>query len=137
MIRAAAIALLIVAIGCNTSTSALTAEQQARFQAEGIKRKADDVTFRFTRDPGGRGERWEERRASIIVTGSSLLIHKNEKVGLEINPRTRREVSVQRSGDRVRIRSGRGRSEEIWSFVPPDDAPGWTADIRQTIKSQN
>ena len=127
--------LLLGATACNMSTSKLTAEQQQRFASEGIVRQADDIDFRFTRDPGGRSERWENRRASIIVTKSSLLIHKNEKVGLEVTPRTQRAVGVQRSADRVRIRSGSGRSEEVWSFVPPSDAEGWTTDIRSLIKS--
>ena len=69
-----------------------------------------------------------------MVTRSSLLIHKNEKVGVEITPRTRREISVQRSGNRIRIRAGTGKSEEIWSFEPPDDANGWAIDIRNVIK---
>ena len=90
--------------------------------------------FRFTRDPGGRNERWEDRRASIVVTDSSLLIHKNEKVGLTITPRTRRDVAVQRSGGRIRVRSGRGRSEEIWSFEPESDVEGWTRDIRAVMQ---
>jgi hypothetical protein len=126
----------LAAVRCDTSTSRLTAEQNQRFEAEGITRRADDLTFRFTRDPGGRSERWENRRASIIVTRSSVLIHKNEKVGLDVSPRTRREVAVERSGSRLRIRSGRGRSEEIWSFEPPDDAAGWATAIRNVIKTQ-
>lgn len=134
--KSALLALLLLgATACNTSTSSLTAEQQQRFTAEGIVRHADDIDFRFTRDPGGRSERWENRRASIVVTKSSLLIHKNEKVGVEITPRTQRAVGVQRSGDRIRIRSGSGRSEEVWSFVPPSDAEGWTVDIRALVKS--
>lgn len=134
--KSALLALLLLgATACNTSTSSLTAEQQQRFTAEGIVRQADDIDFRFTRDPGGRSERWENRRASIVVTKSSLLIHKNEKVGVEITPRTQRAVGVQRSGDRIRIRSGSGRSEEVWSFVPPSDADGWIVDIRALIKS--
>ena len=120
--------------GCDTGTSRISAEQERQFQAEGIRRKEDDVIFRFTRDAGGRSERWEDRKASIIVTGSSVLIHKNEKIGLEITPRTKRDVSVQRSGGRIRIRTGRGRSEEIWSFQPQTDAEGWVADIRATMK---
>lgn len=131
-------ALMMVAMlapaACDRSTSRLSAEQERRFQSEGVRRRADDIMFRFTRDPGGRSERWEDRRASIIVTDSSVLIHKNEKVGLEITPRTRREVSVQRSGGRIRLRSGRGRSEEMWSFQPESDAEGWATDIRATIK---
>ena len=127
-------ATLTVFGACDRSTSRLTAEQQALYQAEGIRRRADDIVFRFTRDPGGRGERREDRRASIIVTGASLLIHKNEKVGLEVTPRTRRQVAVERSGGRIRLRSGRGRSEEIWSFEPESDADGWVKDIRETLK---
>jgi hypothetical protein len=34
----------------------------------------------------------------------------------------------------VRIRSGTGRREEIWSFMPPSDPDGWTADIRAVIR---
>ena len=125
----------LVTLGaCDRSTSRLSSEQQARFQAEGVRRKADDIEFRFTRDPGGRSERWEDRRASIIVTGSSVLIHKNEKVGLEVTPRTRRAVSVQRAAGRIRLRSGSGRSEEVWSFAPESDAEGWVRDIRATLK---
>jgi len=122
-------------VACDTSTSKLTQEEEQRFAAEGILRRADDQNFRYTRDPGGRTERWENRKASIIVTKSSLLIHKNAKVGLEITPRSQRELSVSRSGTRVRIYSGRGRSEEVWSFDPPDDADGWTKDIRALIQS--
>ena len=48
-----------------------------------------------------------------------------------VTPRTRREVAIEREGGRVRLRAGRGRSEELWSFVPPDgDAAGWTKDLR-------
>ncbi|HMA19680.1 MAG TPA: hypothetical protein VKO87_02690, partial [Gemmatimonadaceae bacterium] len=47
-----------------------------------------------------------------------------------VTPRTQKAVEVERTGDRIRIRSGSGRSEEIWSFEPESDAPGWTADIR-------
>jgi len=130
-----AFALLLLLGGCETSTSKLSAAQESRFQSEGIKRRADDVVFRYTKDPGGRDERREDRRASIIVTGGTVLIHKNEKVGLEITPRTRRELSVERSGSRVRIRSGRGRSEEIWSFEPQDDVAGWATDIRNVMNA--
>jgi hypothetical protein len=130
-----AIALLLVLGGCDTSTSKLSAAQAARFQSEGIKRQADNVVFRYTRDPGGRDERREDRRASIIVTGATVLIHKNEKLGIEITPRARRDLAVERSGSRIRIRSGRGRSEEIWSFEPPDDAAGWAADIRNVMNA--
>ena len=127
------ISALFLAVACDRSTAELTPEQEARFQSEAIVRRADDLEFRYTRDPGGRSERREDRLASIIVTRSTVLIHKNEKLGLEITPKTRRETAVERSGDRIRVRSGRGQSEEIWSFVPPNDAAGWVADLRAVI----
>jgi hypothetical protein len=120
----------VVLSACSRTTARLSPEQEKLFAAEGVVRKADDVVFRYTSDPGRRSERWENRRASIVVTHSSLLIHKNEKVGLWVTPRTQKAVAVERTGDRIRIRSGSGRSEEIWSFEPESDAPGWTADIR-------
>jgi hypothetical protein len=121
--------------GClDQTTSSLPPALEQRFEAEGVVRRASDVMFRFTSDPGGRSERREDRRASIIVTSSSVYIHKNDKVGLELTPRTRRVASVARSGDRVLIRNGSGASEVIWSFVPVDDAPGWTTDIRAVIR---
>jgi hypothetical protein len=135
VIRALCVTVLLSTLACDVSTSRVTPEQEQRFTSEGIVRKADDLDFRFTRDPGGRSERWENRRASIVVTKSTLLIHKNAKLGLEITPRTQREAAVERTGDRIRIRVGRGRSEEVWSFVPPSDAVGWVTDIRALIKS--
>ncbi|HVF40083.1 MAG TPA: hypothetical protein VM939_09285, partial [Gemmatimonadaceae bacterium] len=104
---------------------------------EGIVRRAADLEFRFTKDPGGRGERREDRRASIVVTNQSVLIHKNDRIGLHITPRTRRAVAVERSGSRVRIRWGSGRSEEVWSFDAPDDAAGWTQDMRKVLTPEN
>ena len=135
--RVVLVALAVAAIsGCgDRHTGALTAAQEKQFADEGVLRRADDLDFRYTSDPRGRNERWENRRASIVVTKSTILIHKNAKVGLEITPAARRDLSVDRSADRVRIHSGRGQSEEVWSFVPPSDAPGWTTDIRSVIKS--
>lgn len=135
--RAAFTAGLLLAGGCRESTGALSAEQERRFAGETVVRRAEDVVFRWTRDPGGRRERREDRLASIVVTKASLLVHKNAKVGLEITPRSRREYSVERAGDRVRIRAGRGQSEEIWSFVPADDPEGWVADIRSVIRGRS
>ncbi len=130
-----AAALFGVASGCSERTTAtLTHGLEQRFAAEGIVRRAPDQLFRFTSDPGGRDERREDRRASIIVTKSSVYIHKNDKVGLEITPRTRRDVAVSRSGERVRIRGGSGRAEQLWSFEPPGDAAGWTTDIRAVLR---
>ena len=78
---------------CSNTTSHLSPAQEQQFASEGIVRRADDVRFRYTRDPGGRGERWEDRKASIIVTKSSLLIHKNEKVGMAITCQLPRDSS--------------------------------------------
>ena len=128
---------MLAVTGCESTTSKLSAGDEQRFTAEGIVRRADDATFRFTRDYGGRNASWEERRASIVVTKQSLLIHKNEKVGLEVTPLSRRYVDVARDGSRVRIRAGSGRSGEVWSFEPPSDADGWTRDIRAVIKASH
>lgn len=98
-------------------------------------RRADDLIFRYTHDAGRRDAGWEDRRASIIVTRQSVIIHKNQKLGLELTPRTRRFVQVRREGDRIRISAGGGKSAESWSFVPPDDPSGWAADIRAVLKS--
>lgn len=127
---------LLGALACgDRHTGTLTAGQEKQLTAEGILRRADDLDFRFTSNPRGRNERWENRRASIVVTRSSILIHKNAKVGLDVNPASRRDLSVNRSANRVIIHSGRGQSEEVWSFAPPSDAPGWTTDIRSVINA--
>jgi hypothetical protein len=130
-------ALVLAATGgCrDLHTGTISGAQEELFNKEGMLHRADDLDFRYTSDPRGSTERWENRRASIIVTRSRVLIHKNAKVGLEITPSARRDLSVERSADRIRIHSGRGRSEEVWSFVPPSDAPGWTTDIRSVINS--
>jgi hypothetical protein len=126
-------ALALASAGCAEKTGALTAAQQQRLEAEGIVRRADDLLFRYTHDAGTRHAGWEDRKASIIVTKQSVVIHKNQKLGLEIDPRTRRFVQVRRDGNRVRISAGSGRSVESWSFVPPDDPAGWADDIRAVI----
>ncbi len=133
--RSAMVSALVFGVtACGArNTGKLSPELEQRFTAEGISRRADDLDFRYTTDPRGGNERWEIRRASIVVTKSSVFIHKNEKFGLEITPSTRRDVSVERAANRIRIHAGRGQSEEIWSFVPPDDAAGWTTDIRSVI----
>lgn len=131
---AAGLCLALSLAGCRESTSALPRHREEQLAAESIRRRAADLIFRFTRDPGGYQEFREDRPASIVVTDSSVLIHKNEKVGLEITPRSRRFYGVERERDRVRIRSGVGRREEIWSFIPPSDPDGWTADIRAVIR---
>jgi hypothetical protein len=129
------LSLCILACGDLQSTAELPAQLEARVTSEGVVRRAADLTFRYTEAPGRRRTRWEDRRASIVVTPTTILIHKNAKIGLEITPRTRRDVAVEREGSRVRLRAGRGRSEELWSFVPPDgDAAGWTRDLRAVTR---
>ena len=130
----ATIVINLAAAGCNTTTSKLSAAEEQRFASEGVVRRGDDLDFRYTHDVGRRDTRWENRRASIIVTRQSVFIHKNEKIGLEITPRSRRYADVQREGNRVRIRLGSGQSQEIWSFEPESDAPGWTEEIRAVIR---
>jgi hypothetical protein len=126
------LALCLILAGCGGGTTAtLPADLQSRVTSEGIVRQAPDVIFRYTEAPGRRSTRWEDRRASIVVTPVTILIHKNAKIGLEITPRTQREVAVERDGRRVRVRAGQGRSEVLWSFEPPDgDVAGWARDLR-------
>jgi hypothetical protein len=131
-----ALALLALALcTCTTDTSRLAPELAQRFTAEGVRRRADNVRFRYTHDAGTRSAGWEERVGSIVVTDRTVYIHKNQKVGLEITPEGRRSYDVARAGERVRIGAGRGTSREVWSFIPPDDAPGWTTDIRAVIRA--
>jgi len=133
--RALGIFLLVFA-ACNTDTSRLAPALAQRFETEGVLRRADNVWFRYTHDAGTRNAGWENRLGSIIVTSRTVYIHKNQKVGIEITPEGRRSYDVARSGDRVRIGAGSGKSREVWSFVPPDDAPGWTTDIRAVIRAR-
>jgi hypothetical protein len=129
------LALCLMFVGCGAgSTATLPADLEARVAREGVVRRAADVTFRYTEAPGRRSARWEDRRASIVVTPATILIHKNAKIGLEVTPRTQRAVAIERDGRRVRLRVGEGRSEVLWSFEPPDgDVAGWTRDLRAVI----
>jgi hypothetical protein len=135
-VRAArpAVGFALVLLGCSGDTSRLAPELQARFAAEGQLHRADNVWFRYTHDAGTRSAGWEDRRGSIIVTRQTVLIHKNEKIGIEITPASRRAYDVTRDGNRVRIGAGSGKSREVWSFAPPDDAEGWVRDIRAVIR---
>ena len=139
----ALLVLPLAGVQCAQDTSHLTPEQEARFQEEGIVRRADNIVFHYTHDYASRAygyrrgetrENREDRRASILVTHRSVLIHKNEKVGIAITPRSRR-YDVSRREGRVLIHAGTGRAGEVWSFEPPDgDAEGWTRDIRAVIR---
>ncbi len=134
---AAVLVCLLAGTQCAQDTSKLTPEQEARFQQEGITRRADNIVFHYTREHGYRREdRRENRVASILVTPRTVLIHKNGKIGIEITGRSRRFYDVRRRGTRVLIHAGSGRSGEVWSFEPPEDAEGWTRDIRTVIRKQ-
>jgi hypothetical protein len=133
--RAVLLIILVHALAnCNQTTGRLTADQEQRLQAEGVVRRADDLVFRYIHGAGTRTAGWEDRKASIIVTKQRVVIHKNEKLGLELSRRTRRFAQVRRDGNRVRISAGSGQSAESWSFVPREDAAGWTEDIRAVIR---
>ena len=127
--------LLAVSAGCSRETGRLSPDQEQRFAQEGLLHRADNVTFRWTQGAGREGGTWEDRVASIVVTRRSVLIHKNQKVGVEITPDSRRDYEVHRDGQRVRIRAGSGKSAETWSFTPDDDAEAWTQDIRAVIRA--
>lgn len=124
----------LVLLACSGDTSRLAPELQARFATEGQLHRADNIWFRYTHDAGTRSAGWEDRRGSIIVTRQAVLIHKNEKIGIEITAASRRAYDVSRDGTRVRIGAGSGKSREVWSFAPPDDAEGWVRDIRAVIR---
>ncbi|HEY7682244.1 MAG TPA: hypothetical protein VH879_06340 [Gemmatimonadales bacterium] len=119
---------------CHRTTATLPPELSSRFQAESVVRRADDLVFRYTYySRSTRGTRWEDRDASIIVTRRSVFIHKNEKVGLDLTPASRKANDVRREGDRVIISSGSGQSRVSWSFRAPEDGEGWARDIRAVI----
>src|SRR5262245_63322050 len=101
-------------------TSKLSPGREAQLTAETIRHRAANLTFRYTHDAGTRDAGWEDRLASIIVTDSTVLIYKNEKVGLEITPSSRRALEVSRDRDRVRVSAGSGKSRESWSFMHPE-----------------
>ena len=127
--------LLGMTPACGRETGRLSPAQEQRFAAEGLLHRADNLTFRWTQGAGRRGGTWEDRVASIVVTRRSVLVHKNEKVGIEIGPDTRASCEVHRDGQRVRITAGSGAAAESWSFVPPDNAEAWTQDIRSVIRT--
>lgn len=131
--RLALVAVLALAAACSRTTGTLSEAQQQRFDREGIVRRAVDRLFRYTHDGGTRDAGWEEMEASIVVTKESVVIHRGDRFRLEITPRSTGFYEVSRDHDRVSLHAGGGKSAVSWSFRPPDDAPGWTADIRAVI----
>ena len=135
MNRAAPATLVLAVIAaCLADTSRLDADQEARLAAQGIVLRADNLVFRHSQDLGRRDARYRDRRASIVVTRQTVLIHERGYVDLLIEPASRRWLEVHRDGDRVRTNAGTGRSTEVWSFVPPGDANAWTGAIRDVIR---
>jgi hypothetical protein len=126
--------MLAISAACHRTTARLPPDLASRFEAESVVHRADDQVFRYTYySSSTRSGRWEERDASIIVTKSSIFIHKNEKVGLDITASTRKATDVRREGERVIISAGSGQSKVSWSFRPPEDAEAWAQDIRAVI----
>ena len=133
--RLAAFVALVLFTGACQRTGKLSPALQARFDKEGIKHRMDDVTFRRTRPAGYRDSGWDEKRASIIVTPESILIHVNSKPLIDITPRSTGYYEVHRDHERIALRTGSGGSTLIWSFRPSDDPDSWTKDIRSVIKN--
>ena len=124
---------LVAAGGCSRSSARLAPEVEQRLTAEGIVRRADDSIVRRTHGLGTRRSGWEEMTVSIIVTRRRVLIHDNAKTLVEVEGGSGARARVSRDHDRVTLRLGGERSATSWSFHPPDDAPGWTADLRAAL----
>jgi hypothetical protein len=126
--------LPLIVSGCQ-KTGKLSSELTARFEKEGIVRSADDLTFRRTIAVGQRDSTWDEKRASIVVTHESVFLHVNGKPLVEITPRSTGFYDIHRDHERLSLRAGGGKSAANWSFRPPEDPEGWTADIRKVIRN--
>lgn len=137
--RALAVAALALAAwaalpSCARDTSRLTAEEDSRLETEGVVLRGPNLIFRHSRGAGTYGGRWEERRASIVVTTRTVLIHDGGRPLLTLSPRTRRDVEVRRDRGRLRIRAGEGRNAETWSFLPPDSLDAWAEAVRAVAR---
>lgn len=125
-----ALAAAAALVSCARDTSPLTAELDSRLETEGIVLRASNLVFRHSRGAGTVESSWEERRASIVVTAATVLIHDADRTLFELTPRTKRQVLVRRDRGRVRIRAGEGRNADTWSFAPPESAGAWVEAIR-------
>jgi hypothetical protein len=130
----AALVAVLPLVGCSRTTGTLSEEQERRFEAEHVVRRAVDLRIRRTHDAGTRDAGWEESAASIVVTRASVVIHQNDYFWLEITPRSTGGYEVTRDHDRLSLRAGSGKSAKSWSFRPPDDAAAWAEDIRAVIR---
>lgn len=126
--------VLVLAAACQRTTGTLGDEQQRRFDAEHVVRRAIDLPMRRTHGAGTRDAGWEESVASIVVTEQSVVIHQRDYFWLEITPRSTGSYDVARDHDRLSLHAGSGKSATSWSFRPPDDAEGWADDIRKVIR---
>src|SRR6266446_1859192 len=124
----------MVMAGCQ-KTGELSPALTARFEKEGMVRRADDLTFRRTIAAGQCNSGWDERRASIVVTRESVFLHVNGKRLVEITPRSTGFYDIHREVDCLSLRAGGGKSAVSWSFRSPEDAEGWSRDIRAVIKN--
>lgn len=129
-----AVALALACSGCARDTSALPDELAARLDHEGVVRRADNLRFRRTRHPGGPRTTWADKRASLIVTRQTVLVHVNGKPLVEITPRSTGAYDIHRDHDRLQLRAGTGAAETSWSFRPGPDPDGWARDIRAVIR---
>ncbi|MGE5177060.1 MAG: hypothetical protein ACM3JJ_11890 [Hyphomicrobiales bacterium] len=128
-------ALALLAVGsCARDTSRLTVEEDSRLETEGVVLRGPNLVFRHSRGAGSYDSRWEDRRASIVVTTQTVLIHDSGRKLLELSPRTRRAIQVRRDRGRLRIRVGDGRNAETWSFLPPDSLDAWANAVRAVAK---
>jgi hypothetical protein len=129
-----AVALVLACSGCARDTSALPDARAAQLDREGIVRRADNLMFRRTRHPSPGRTTWSKKRASLVVTRQTVLLHVNGKPLVEITPRSTGSYEIHRDHDRLQLRAGTSASETSWSFRPGDDADGWARDIRAVIR---
>jgi hypothetical protein len=132
-----ALALVVAGLaGCSRSTARLAPEVEERLNAEGIVRRADDILVRRTHGLGTRRSGWEEMTASILVTHRRVFIHDGTRTLADLEGGLGDRCRVNRDHDRVTLRLRGDRAATSWSFHPPEDAPGWTDDVRAVLKSE-
>ena len=127
------LALALALAGCTPGTSNMPAAMRQGVEAQGIVRHEDNARIRYTR--GVIRRQWDEGVASIVLTREGLLIHKNDRVLLEITKLNRGRYRVHRDHDRVAVGSALPTSRTSWSWRPRDgDAEGWAHDVRATLR---